>query len=83
MKKKFYQALYQAALNPHLSAAQFRVCVISAFEQRNEYTHEGYTAAFERFVQEAVYAYERKHFAKGAPVPPTLVKQLQPPSTPK
>ena len=56
--------IYEAAMEPHLSAEQFRLCIVKAVQQRDRYAHESFDAAFQRFTQEAIFAYEREHLAK-------------------
>lgn len=51
-------------MEPHLSAEQFRLCIVKAVQQRDRTAHESFDVAFQRFVQEAIFAYEREHLAK-------------------
>ena len=58
------KAIYEAALHPHLTAEDFRICFVKAVEYRDIAAHESIEDAFKRYAQEAIFAYERDHFAK-------------------
>lgn len=51
-------------MEPHLTNEQFRMCVLKAIDYRDKEAHESFDAAFLRYTQEAIFAYEREHFAK-------------------
>ena len=58
------QHIYEAALEPHLTGDQFRLAVVKAVQRRNVEAHETFDEAFKRYIQEAIFEYEREHLAK-------------------
>lgn len=62
--RAIFKHLREAAMEPHLTNEQFRMCVLKAIDHRDKEAHESFDAAFQRYIQEAIFEYEREHFAK-------------------